>query len=166
MRLPASSVAARCALAPLVLVVAACYHETPVDTAPASQLMEPARDGYVAAPADSCQRAQQRAESAPVFKVMREPAPYRTNEKPPFPLRERVGGYQQVTVQFLVAPTGRVDMANVKVISSSGPRFEESVRTVMPGWRFTPAELVPGCRVWFRVTMPVVFHTPPMAGTR
>ena len=152
------------ALAALPLI-AACYHQIPVDDAPASQLMEPARDDYVAASPDSCQRAQLRAERAPVFRVMHEAIAYRTNEKPPFPLRERPNGYQQVTVQFLVTPTGRVDMANLKVISSSGPRFEEAVRTVLPGWRFKPAELVPGCRVWFRVTMPVVFHTPPTAGS-
>jgi TonB family protein len=166
MPLPGSRAAARGALAPLALALAACYHEIPVESTPAPQPMDPVNDGYVAASADSCQRAQLRAERAPVYKVMREAIPYRTNEKPPFPLRERVSGYQQVTVQFLVAPTGRVDTANIKVISSSGPRFEESVRSVMPGWRFRPAELVPGCRVWFRVTMPVVFHTPPMAGTR
>jgi TonB family protein len=166
MCLAAVRVPRRLALAALLLPLAACYHETPVDSAPAPQLMDPLKDDYVAASADSCQRAQLRAEQMPVFKVMREPLPYRTNEKPPYPLRERPGRFQAVTVQFLVAPTGRVDMANVRFISSSGPRFEEAVRTVLPEWRFTPAELVPGCRVWFRVTMPVTFHTPPMAGTR
>ena len=166
MRQIARHAARAAALPTLLLALAACYHQIPVDSAPAPQLMDPVDDDYAAASADSCQRAQVRAERAPVFTVMREATPYRSNEKPPFPLRERVGGFQQTTVQFLVAPTGRVDMANVKFISSSGPRFEESVRAVLPGWRFTPAELVPGCRVWFRVTMPVVFHTPPMAGTR
>ena len=119
-------------------------------------------ENYVAAPADSCARAQRRAEQQPVFKVMREASPYRSNTRPPYPLRERQNRYQRVTVKFLVTPSGVVDTSRVRFIASSGPRFNASVLEVLPTWRFHPAELVPGCRVWFEVTMPVEFFVPPL----
>ena len=152
----------------LALLSAACYHAVPIAGSPDAGVAryEATDDDYVAAPSDSCQRAQQRAERAPVFRVMHEPKPYRTNKPPAYPLRERHSGQQRTTARFLLSPAGRVDMSSVTFHSSSGPKFDEAVLAVLPEWRFTPAELVPGCRVWFRVTMPIMFYTAPMAGTR
>jgi TonB family protein len=116
---------------------------------------------FTPAPADSCARAQYRAEQQPVFRVMREAIADRGNMPPAYPLREQQTRFrQQVTVRFLVTPAGVVDTTTVDVIATSGPSFAREVLLVLPTWRFTPAELVPGCRVRFRVTMPITFHEP------
>ena len=121
----------------------------------------PAPVAFIPAASDSCARAQLRAEQQPVFRVMHEAIPERANTPPAYPLRERHARFkQEVTVRFIVSPDGRVDTTSVDFVSTSGPAFAREVLAVLPTWRFRPAELVPGCRVPFRVTMPIVFHEP------
>ncbi len=113
---------------------------------------------YVAASADSCRRAQLRAEAEPEFRVRRDARPLRTNAQPRFPLSVPKRRYQQVTVRFLVDTAGRVDMSTAEIVTTSGKAFTEEVMLVLPEWRFEPAELVPGCRVPFRFTNNIVFN--------
>jgi periplasmic protein TonB len=51
--------------------------------------------------------------------------------------RGRVG---DVTVQYVVDTTGRVDMNSIEIIKSSDLAFTNSVKSVLPEMRFFPAE--------------------------
>jgi TonB family protein len=69
----------------------------------------------------------------------------------------RFGG--EVLVQFVVDTTGVVDMRTFKVLKSSDERFSESIREVLPRYRFTPAEK-DGKVVRQWVQLPFVFQAP------
>jgi TonB family protein len=51
--------------------------------------------------------------------------------------RGRIG---DVTVQYVVDTTGRVDMNTIEIIKSTDPTFTNSVKSVLPEMRFFPAE--------------------------
>jgi TonB family protein len=51
--------------------------------------------------------------------------------------RGRVG---DVTVQYVVDTTGRVDMNTIEIIKSTDPTFTSAVKSVLPEMRFFPAE--------------------------
>src|SRR5262249_49985488 len=46
-----------------------------------------------------------------------------------------------LTVEFVVDTTGSADSTSLKVIHSSHPAFEQSLRAALPHMRFVPAEL-------------------------
>ena len=115
---------------------------------------------YASASADSCLRALRRAEAAPEFRVAREARALRTNEMPRFPLGEPKRRYQQVTARYMIDTAGRVDTSTVEILTTSGEAFSRQVLLTLPTWRFEPAELVPGCRVPFRMTNNIVFNAP------
>ena len=61
---------------------------------------------------------------------------------PAFPLamRERgIGG--RVSIQFVVDTLGRAEMHGLRVVEASDSLFAQSVRAVLPRFRFTPGEL-------------------------
>lgn len=62
-----------------------------------------------------------------------------------------------VVVQFVVDTAGRADTTSFQVLQSSHFAFENSVRTALPGMRFTPAE-VGGSRVRQLVQIPFLFR--------
>jgi protein TonB len=61
--------------------------------------------------------------------------------QPTFPsmLRER-GHNGRVVVQFVVDTLGRAEMGGLQVVEASDPLFAESVRAVLPRYRFSPGE--------------------------
>ncbi|HZS62607.1 MAG TPA: energy transducer TonB, partial [Gemmatimonadaceae bacterium] len=60
-------------------------------------------------------------------------------EYPPYLMENRIEG--SLTVEFVVDTTGSADSTSLKVIHSSHPAFEQSLRTALPHMRFVPAEL-------------------------
>ena len=64
-----------------------------------------------------------------------------TPMQPMFPtsLRERgIGG--RVSVQFVIDTLGRAEMSGVRVVEATNPLFAQSVRAVLPRYRFSPGE--------------------------
>lgn len=77
--------------------------------------------------------------------------------RPTFPtmLRERgVGG--RVLVQFVVDTTGRAEMSGLRIVEANDSLFAQSVRMVLPRYRFSPGE-VGGQKVRTLVQMPFDF---------
>jgi protein TonB len=68
-----------------------------------------------------------------------------------------------VLTNFVIDTTGRADTTTIEIVQSSHPLFVESVRTAIPGMRFSPA-MVQGRRVrqvveqrfQFRITPPAL----------
>ena len=58
---------------------------------------------------------------------------------PPFLMENHIEG--SLTVEFVVDTTGDADSTSLKVIHSSHPAFEQSLRAALPHMRFVPAEL-------------------------
>ena len=73
----------------------------------------------------------------------------------PTSLRERgTGG--RVTVQFVVDTSGRAEMGGLKIVQASDSLFVQSVRAVLPRYRFSPGE-VGGSKVRTLVQLPFDF---------
>ena len=60
-------------------------------------------------------------------------------EYPPYLMENHIEG--SLTVEFVVDTTGGADSTSLKVIHSSHPAFEQSLRAARPHMRFVPAEL-------------------------
>lgn len=89
--------------------------------------------------------------------VDRAPRILGTPIQPAFPtsLRERgVGG--RVAVQFVVDTLGRAEMGSLRVVEASDSQFAESVRSVLPRYRFSPGE-IGGQKVRTLVQLPFDF---------
>ena len=65
----------------------------------------------------------------------------------------------EVLAQFVVDTTGRADMGTFKVLSASNELFGSSLKSVLPQWRFYPAE-AGGHKVKQIVQLPVKFAVP------
>lgn len=77
--------------------------------------------------------------------------------RPAYPEMLRAAGIEgRVVVRFVVDTTGRVEPGSVTTIEATHPRFEQSVRAVLPHLRFAPAE-VGGRHVRQLVEMPFQF---------
>jgi len=73
--------------------------------------------------------------------VDRSPRLIGTPAQPEFPFALRQSGRGgRVLVQFVVDTTGRAEMDGFKVMEASDPLFGESVRNVLPRYRFSPGE--------------------------
>jgi protein TonB len=73
--------------------------------------------------------------------VERPPRILGTPVQPLFPtsLRER-GINGRVSVQFVIDTLGRAEMNGLRVVESTDPLFAQSVRAVLPRYRFSPGE--------------------------
>lgn len=60
-------------------------------------------------------------------------------EYPPYLQENHIEG--SLTVEFVVDTTGGADSTSLRVIHSSHPAFEQSLRSALPHMRFVPAEL-------------------------
>jgi len=89
--------------------------------------------------------------------VDRAPRILGTPVQPVFPtlLRER-GINGRVSVQFVVDTLGRAEMSGLRVVEASDPLFAQSVRAVLPRYRFSPGE-VGGQKVRTLVQLPFDF---------
>lgn len=83
------------------------------------------------------------------------------NPNPKYPSMlesSRVEG--NVLAQFVVDTTGRADMSTFKILQASNELFGSSLKSVLPSWRFFPAE-AGGHKVKQIVQLPIKFAVPP-----
>ena len=76
---------------------------------------------------------------------------------PPFPasLRER-GTNGRVVVEFVIDTSGRAETSGLRIVQASDSLFAQSVRAVLPRYRFSPGE-VGGSKVRTLVQLPFDF---------
>ena len=85
------------------------------------------------------------------------PVPFSANPAAEYPVALLDSGVAgRVVVEALVGTDGLVNADSVRLIESSHPLFEASVRRTLPRWRFRPA-LVDGAPVEYRVRLPFEF---------
>jgi protein TonB len=91
------------------------------------------------------------------------PVAYDVNSAAPaYPDSLRRNGVEgQVTAQFVVDTTGRVDVASFVLLESTHGRFTESVRQALPRMLFRPAE-INGFKIRQLVQIPFVFKITPV----
>jgi periplasmic protein TonB len=91
------------------------------------------------------------------FQVEKQVAPASGNPNPRYPDFLRTANVEgEVLAQFVVDTTGRAEMSSLKILKSTHDMFANSVRSVLPQWRFLPAE-VGGRKVRQLVQMPFNF---------
>jgi hypothetical protein len=98
-----------------------------------------------------CGEARKRAAVKPDLDVDRLPAPVKTRpaafQKMPYDVKTHVDKMgATVKVDVVVDTLGRADMKTFKVVETSHSWLVENVKTVLPSWKFSPAELA-GCKV-------------------
>lgn len=77
---------------------------------------------------------------------------------PAYPDSLRQAGVEgQVTAQFVVDTTGRVDVASFVLLESTHGKFTQAVRNALPGMLFQPAELA-GRKIRQLVQLPFLFR--------
>jgi protein TonB len=80
------------------------------------------------------------------------------NPRPEYPsILSRTQTTGTVMVSFVVDTTGRADMGTFKVVESSNPLFTESVRKILPRYKFIPAE-IGSKKVRMHVQLPFKFE--------
>jgi TonB family protein len=83
--------------------------------------------------------------------------PKRGNPAPRYPAALRAAGVEgEVVAQFVVNREGEAEIESLKILKASDPQFVEAVKTVLPQWRFYPAQ-VNGQPVKQLTQMPFVF---------
>lgn len=98
-----------------------------------------------------CVEARKRAAEKPDLDVDRLPSPLRQRppafQKMPAAVKTEVDKRGAVVkVDVVVDTLGRPDMRTFKVVEASNQWFASNLKTVMPTWRFAPAQLA-GCKV-------------------
>ena len=105
------------------------------------------------APGD-CPEALRRAAAKPDLAVDRIPSPVVAKpaplQRPPRSALNKDGS-AEIKVDILIDTLGRADMKTFTVVSSSNKWLTDNVKSVLPKWTFSPAELA-GCKV------PRVYH--------
>lgn len=143
---------------PLVLLTAACAGNPAPETEPnipiqpmANVKIAPADQGV--APGD-CAEAMRRAAAKPDLAVDRIPTPIVAKpaalQRPPRTALNRDGS-AEVKVDVLIDTLGKADMKTFTVVKASNKWLVTNVRSVLPRWTFSPAELA-GCKV------PRIYH--------
>ena len=131
------------------------------------RVFSPAGPGTPAgSPLGRLAEAMRRAIAKPDLTVDRLPAPVVAKpaalQRPPRSALNKDGS-ATINVDVLIDTLGKADMKTFKVVKSSSKWLTENVRSVLPKWRFSPAELA-GCKV------PRVYHfmasAPPRAAKK
>jgi hypothetical protein len=158
--IPVIALAAACAKAPAPEPApTAAVAPQPVRVAPTDPADQPVAPG-------DCEEALRRAVAKPDLTVDRLPSPVVARpaalQRPPRSALNKDGS-ATINVDVLIDTLGRADMKTFKVVKSSNKWLTENVRSVLPKWRFAPAELA-GCKV------PRVYHVmasaPPRAAKK
>jgi TonB family protein len=98
--------------------------------------------GWLALSTLSCASAGGR--SGVVYREMlvEQPPALLTTLTPRYPAGEVPAGTRgTVVVQVVVQPDGQVDMSTIEIVRSNHPAFTEAARSVVPHFRFRPAEM-------------------------
>lgn len=101
-------------------------------------------------PYGNCVEARKRAAAKPDLDVDRLPSP-RMRPAPfqgmPAAVKNQINTKGMVAkVNVVVDTLGRADMKTFRVIEVSHAWFADNLKTVVPAWKFTPAQLA-GCKV-------------------
>ena len=147
---------------PLALLAAACAAPSTPEPAPEAQPVfatdtlvgaRIAPDEVPVAPGD-CAEAMRRALAKPDLTVDRIPSPI---VQKPAPLQRvprtalRKDGSADVKVDVLIDTLGKPVMKTFTVVAASSTWLVTNVKSVLPKWKFAPAELA-GCKV------PRIYH--------
>ena len=129
----------------LVSIVAACHHDSVLEQVNA----RPAAASGVSF--GDCAEARKRAAGKPDLDVDRLPVPVSQKPAPfakmPPAVRTEIGrNGATVKIDVVVDTLGRADMKTFTVLESTNPWLVINMRSIMPRWRFTPAQLA-GCKV-------------------
>lgn len=129
----------------LLIALAACHKaETNIGARPVGDM------GGIQA--GDCVEARKRSNAKPDLAVDRIPAVVTQNPRPflrmPAAVKRKVDRQgAEVKVDVVIDTLGRPIMKTFKVVKSSPDKWlAENVRSIMPRWKFTPAELA-GCKV-------------------
>lgn len=143
---------------PLVILAAACAGNPAPETEPNIPIQPMAN--VKIAPADQpvapgdCAEAMRRAVAKPDLAVDRIPTPVVAKpaalQRPPRTALNRDGS-AEVKVDVLIDTLGKADMKTFTVVTASNKWLVSNVKSVLPRWRFSPAELA-GCKV------PRIYH--------
>jgi hypothetical protein len=145
-------------LLPFIVLAAACSQAPAPEVTP--EVIPETVSSVRVAPADQpvapgdCTEALRRAASKHDLAVDRIPSPVVAK---PAPLQKvpkaalRKDGSADVKVDVLIDTLGKADMKTFTVVSTSHPWLVTNVKSVLPKWKFSPAELA-GCKV------PRVYH--------
>ena len=128
----------------------ASFNRTPTT----SEEVKPPRVASTGVAYGDCREARIRAAAKPDLDVDRVPAPVAMKPRPfaGFPRAAlRKDGSATIKIDVVIDTLGRAQMSTFTVVDVSHPWFEKNIRTVLPKWRFTPAQLA-GCKV------PRVYH--------
>jgi len=128
------------------LVIAACHRNSDLEEVPARPMAGGAGVSF-----GDCVEARKRAAVKPDLDVDRLPTPVRQRppafQKMPATVRSQVDKRGAVVrVDVVVDTLGRAVMKTFKVVEVSNPWFADNLRSILPAWRFTPAQLA-GCKV-------------------
>ena len=126
-------------------LVAACHHD------PGLEQVNVRPAAATGVPYGDCVEARKRAADKPDLDVDRLPSPVAQKPAPfsrmPADVRSDVARKGAVLkVDVVVDTLGRADMKTFTVVESTNPWLVTNMRTTIPRWRFTPAELA-GCKV-------------------
>jgi hypothetical protein len=129
----------------LSFVVAACHHDSGLEQVN----VRPAAVTGVAF--GDCVEARKRAADKPDLDVDRLPAPVAQRPAPfarmPADVRNEIGRRGAIVkIDVVVDTQGRPDMKTFTIVESTHPWLAANMRTTIPRWKFTPAELA-GCKV-------------------
>ena len=128
-------------------LAAACASSNP--TPSTTEETRPARVASTSLAYGDCAEARIRAAAKPDLDVDRVPAPVVMKPRPfvGFPRSAlRKDGSATIKADVIVDTLGRAQMSTFRAVEISHPWFERNLRTVLPKWKFTPAELA-GCKV-------------------
>ncbi|HCU11955.1 MAG TPA: hypothetical protein DGB72_07515 [Gemmatimonadetes bacterium] len=116
----------------------ACGVDKPESTDASSRTSAPNRTGSVTASSQSQDPA-----TTTFFEFQVDtPATLRENVAPRYPSSLKAAGISgEVSAQYVVDETGRIEMPTFKVLKSSGPEFTAAVKEVLPSWRLNPASI-------------------------
>jgi hypothetical protein len=128
-------------------VVAACHKNADFEETVAAKPMA----GGSGVSYGDCVEARKRAAAKPDLEVDRLPSPVRQRppafQKMPATVKSQLDKRGAVIkVDVVVDTLGRADMKTFKVIEVSNTWYADNLKTVLPSWRFTPAQLA-GCKV-------------------
>lgn len=152
-------------IVPLIAALAAACASSNA-TPDTSEEVTPARVASTGVAYGDCREARIRAAAKPDLDVDRIPSPVAMKPRPfvGFPQSAlRKDGSATIKADVVIDTLGRAQMSTFKAVDVSHPWFEKNLRTVLPKWKFTPAQLA-GCKV------PRVYHfmasLPPRASGR
>ena len=126
---------------PLIAACAATNREPDYRPVRVAGMLKPVAQG-------DCPEARRRAAEDPGLEVDRVPAPIAQTPPALADVPPGVVGSKGAVIKATVVidTLGRADMRTFRIVRSSHPWLSAHVRSILPKWRYTPAELA-GCKI-------------------